>query len=134
MIKSSLSRLQSYSPYTTALFTAAFIFCVAACNTLYSKENYLKNYELFVTQTEQNYTNYTNQDWENSDLEYNKFTSELYQKVYSQLTSEDQHQIGKLKTRYETIKLKIEINNSIQSIKDGVEQTSGALEELVGGR
>ena len=134
MIKSYLSPFNSYSPLTTTLLTVEVLFCNMACNTFYSNDNYQKKIERFVTQTEQNYTNYTNQDWENSDSEYNKCTSELYQKVYSQLTSEDQFQIGKLKTRYETIKLKIEIKNYIQSIKYGVEQTGGALEELVRGK
>ncbi len=132
MIKSYLSRLHSYSPLTTALFIVAVLYFVTGCNLIYSKETYLKDFAQFVLETEQNYTNYTRQDWENTDLKYAKFTSELYQKVYSELASEDQRQVGKLKIRYETIKLKVEINNTIQSIKDGVEQTSGALEELVG--
>ena len=134
MTKSYLSRLHSYSPLTTALFAAAVLFFVTDCNLFYSKETYLKDFAQFVLQTEQNYTNYTNQDWENSDLKYTKFTSELYQKVYSEFTSEDQCQIGKLKARYEIIKFKVNLKNTLQSIKDEAEQAQGAVDELVGGK
>jgi len=69
MKKSVFSCLHSYSLLTTAIFKAAVFFCVAACNLFYSKENYLKNFEQFVTQTKNNYVNYTQNDWEKTDLE-----------------------------------------------------------------
>lgn len=134
MKKSDFSRLHTYSTFTTACLSAAVLFCFTACNSSYTKDKYLKNFELFIMQAEENYTNYTNQDWENSNFEYSKFSSELYKKVYAQLTSEDELQIRKLKTRYEIIKVKKDINNTIQIIKDGVEQTSGALKELIEGK
>ena len=134
MIKSDFSRLQSYSNLTTALFVAMVIFFVTACNLFYSKETYLNDLAQFVLQTELNCNNYSNKDWEKSDLKYRKFTTELYQKVNSELTSEDQFTIGKLKARYETIKFKENMKNTLQSIKNEAEQTVGAIDELVGGK
>lgn len=131
MKKSYHSRLHFYSLFTTFILMVVVLLCVTACDAFYSKDKYLKDFERFVAQTEQNFINYTNDDWDNTDLEYNQFTSELYQKVYSKLTVEDQKQIGKLKARYQTTKLKSEINGTIQSIKDDVIQAKGALEEVV---
>lgn len=131
MKKSHLLSSLFYPPLAPALFTAAVLFCITACNSFYTKDNYLNDFEQFVTQVETEYIHYIPQDWENADSEYEQYTSELYQKVYSELSSEDQRQIGKLKVRYEKVKLKSDIKGTIQSIKDGVDQVVGAIEEVI---
>ena len=131
MIKSYLSRLHSYSHLTTAFYTAAVLFIVTSCNFVYSKENYLKDFDQFVTQVETEYTQFTTLDWKNTDLKYTKFTSELYQEVRTQLSSEDQQQIGRLKARYEKIKFIFNIKNALDDIKNTSDQVKGAIEEFV---
>lgn len=131
MKKSFLACLHPHSFLTTAIIMAAVIFCVTACNLFYSKENYLKDFDTFVSQVETKYTQYTPQDWESAELQYTKFSSELYQKVHSQLSSEDQQQIGRLKARYEKIKFIFNIKNALDDLKNTSDQVKGAIQEFV---
>ncbi len=64
-------------------------------------------------------------------MQYTQFNSELYQKVRSQLTSEDQQQIGKLKARYEKIKFIFNIKNALDDLKNTSDQVKGAIQEFV---
>jgi hypothetical protein len=117
-------------------YKTLFVFCFIAvlnisCDVFYTKETYFKDFEQFVTSTENNFGEYNDIDWENSDIEYKQYTEELYQKVYSDFNENDQRQIGKLKARYEKVKFKYELKNSIQSIKDGAQQVIGAFEEVI---
>ena len=117
-------------------FKSFFVISIIAliqisCDAFYSKQTYLKDFEQFVINTEQNHSEYNDIDWENSDVEFKQYTDELYQKVYNELNESDQQQIGKLKARYEKVKFKYELKNTIQSIKDGIQQTVGAIEEVL---
>lgn len=97
----------------------------------YSKEDYFTDYSQFITQVEQEYTQYDENKWNETELEYNNYNNELYDKVYSELNQEDQKHIGKLKARYQKVKYEYEIKNTIQTIKDGIQQTVGAIEEVL---
>lgn len=131
MIKSKCFVLPSNSTFKVCLFSFVIIFYLSACYTFYTKEKYFTDFNNFVTETEQYHYNYTTSDWENSDYEYSQFTTELYQKIYNELTSDDQQQIGKLKARYQKVKLKSDIKETIQSIKNGVNQTLGIIENVI---
>ena len=97
MKKSFLACLHPLYSLTTAIIMAAVLLCVTACNVFYSKENYLKDFDTFVNQVENEYAQFSTQDWESTDLQYTQFSSELNHKVLTQLSSQDQQQIGKLK-------------------------------------
>lgn len=97
----------------------------------YSKEDYLKDFDQWVTQVETNSPNYTNQEWEEADSQYQLYAVQLYEKVYEDLDFYDQQNIGKLKIRYRNLKLKNDIDNIIQFVEDGVQQTIGAIEEVL---
>lgn len=117
-------------------FKSFFVISIIAliqisCDAFYTKQTYLIDFEQFVINTEQNNSEFNDIDWESSDIEYKKFTEDLYQKVYSDFNENDQRQIGKLKARYEKVKFKYELRNSIQSIKDGAQQVIGAFEEVI---
>lgn len=117
-------------------FKSYFVISIIAliqisCDAFYTKQTYLIDFEQFVINTEQNHSEYNDIDWENSDIEFMQYTDELYQKVYNELNESDQQQIGKLKARYEKVRFKNKLKNTIQSIKDGIQQTVGAIEEVL---
>lgn len=102
-----------------------------SCSLFYNKDVYLDEFASFVEKTEEAAAEYTEHEWQLAETEYRKFTGELYQKVVSELTSEDQSFIGELKLRYEKARITGGIKKTIKSIKDGFEQVKGALEEAV---
>lgn len=117
-------------------FKSYFVISIIAliqisCDAFYTKQTYLIDFEQFVINTEQNHSEYNDIDWENSDIEFVQYTDELYQKVYNELNESDQQQIGKLKARYEKVRFKNKLKNTIQSIKDGIQQTVGAIEQVL---
>lgn len=117
-------------------FKSYFVISIIAliqisCDAFYTKQTYLIDFEQFVINTEQNHSEYNDIDWENSDIEFMQYTDELYQKVYNELNESDQQQIGKLKARYEKVRFKNKLKNTIQSIKDGIQQTVGAIEQVL---
>lgn len=124
-------RLFGLYPSTSIIMIVVLLFLISSCNTFNSKTNYLSDFENFVQRTEKEYINYTYNEWEVIDNEYENYTGELYDKVYTKLTQEDQRNIGKLKGRYHVIKLKVEFKRTIQVIKDGIEQASGAVDEIL---
>lgn len=95
-----------------------------------SKENYLQNFTDFISEIENNYKTYTEEDWNTKEIEYKKLISEKYDQIQSQLTDEDQQTIGKLKARYFKIVLKSGLEQLEEDIKEGAKQLEGFIEEM----
>lgn len=106
------------------------IFLFLSCKN-YNKIDYFTEYNQFITQVESDYIQYDENKWDEIDFVYNKFNKELYDKIYTDLDKFDQQQIGKLKARFQKVKYKYEVNNAIRSVKDVVQQTVGAIEEVL---
>lgn len=122
--------------YFLSNYKFVFVYCFAplilfSCDIFFTKETYFTDFEKFISITEKNCKEYNQEDWDNSDIEYTQFTEDLYKKVYSELNESDQQRIGKLKARYEKAKFKYKLKNTIHSIKDGIQQTVGTIEELL---
>lgn len=124
-------RLKILSSFTLVILLSTILLSIVACSGSYTKVNYLNDFEKFVVEIEANHFNYTSHEWELADNKYEHLTISLYQQVQASLTSEDQKTIGKLKARYESLKLKNTIKNGIKSIKDGLQQAAGALENVI---
>jgi phosphoglycolate phosphatase-like HAD superfamily hydrolase len=101
-----------------------------SCSYFYSKEKYLRDYEQFVSRIEAQSDNFTPAQWDEAQFRYDEFNTELYQRVYADLTPADQQAIGRLKARYTKVQLKYEFNKLLDGVKDGVEQLKGAVEEM----
>lgn len=120
----------NYSKLINSLFFLTVLIWFTSCNR-YSKEDYFSEFEQFTNKVELEYTQYDENKWDETESEYDKYNNELYDKVYPELNIEDQKHIGKLKARYQKIKYEYEIKNTIQTIKDGIQQTVGAIEEVL---
>ncbi|MFA7081516.1 MAG: DUF6565 domain-containing protein [Bacteroidales bacterium] len=117
--------------FSFILITSIILLSFTSCIGSYSKANYLKDFNAFVTEVEANQDLYTSHEWDIADKEYENFTTTLYQEVHASLTPEDQRQIGTLKASFKSLRLKNMLKNGIQSFKDGLDQAAGAVEGLV---
>jgi len=106
MKKNNINCLNGFSSLNSLLILIFPLFIVTSCNVFYSKEKYLTDFEKFIDQTEIKFINFTPEKWDLANAEYDRFTIVLYQRVYVDLTENDQRTIGKLKFRYETSNLK----------------------------
>jgi len=120
-------------PYATnitqTMVLAFFMLLQTSCDHFYSKDNYLRDFEKFVTEIEENASAFTPTDWNEIHLQFDQLNTELYQRIHSELTSEDQQKIGHLKARYAKVMLKHNLNEMLDNVEDGVEQLKGAMEE-----
>jgi hypothetical protein len=108
----------------------AFLVLVTSCNYFYNKEKYLRDYTRFVTDLEQQSPTYTTAQWDEAQLQFEQFNTELYQRIYSDLTPDDQQTIGRLKARYTKVQLRHQLNKMLDGVEDGLEQLKGVVEEM----
>ena len=67
--------------------------------------------------------------WDEAQLRFEQFNTELYQRIYTDLTPDDQQAIGRLKARYTKVQLRHQLNKMLDGVEDGLEQLKGAVEE-----
>jgi len=70
--------------------------CLISCKApVDSKDSYLKEYKAFVEEIKDHKQDYSEEDWKEKDLEFKKFSSELYHKYESELGFLEQARIAK---------------------------------------
>lgn len=120
-------------------FTFVFIFLLftVSCSNLppISKKAYIRNFTSFVNNIDDNYENYTQEDWEKADLRYARFTGQYFEKFESKLTKEDTRKINLLKGKYLGLKIKGKskkvIEDVISTIKNTANEAEGLIETLM---
>lgn len=108
-----------------------FSLLLVGCS-FYSKDTYLEDFSEFVTDVEQNYQSYSEEDWLSADQEYEEYVGETYNNFRAKLTDEDKKQVGKLKAKYQTVKIKHETGKMINDVSDGINQLQGVIEGVIG--
>lgn len=103
------------------LFAATF----TSCN---SKTSYMKRFESFVNSISEKQGTYTDQQWQEADIKFEKFSVTEYARYQTELTKEEKQKIGKLKGKYLAIRAKREMGNLIDNLNDAVEQLGGGIE------
>lgn len=107
-----------------------FLLIVTFGCSSYSKDDYLTDFENFVLDVEIRYKNYSANDWEERDIEFQRFADEYYQQYKEELTNEDKKQVGKLKANYQTTKIKYNAGKIIDKVEDGLNQLEGIIESV----
>ena len=100
-----------------------------ACS-FYSKDKYLKDFHNFVLEVEENASNYTSSDWDYADMKFTEFTIDLYEDFRDELTDAELHEIGRLKGRYSSVRIKKEANTLLDRFEKGLKQVEGFLESF----
>ena len=96
-----------------------------------ASENYIRGFERFVSKVEKENANYTDEDWERKDLEFEKYTNEKYEKVEKKLTSNDRKKIGELTARYYKVRAMAYGNSLIDGVEEGIDYLDGFLNGLL---
>jgi hypothetical protein len=78
-------------------FISVFIFISCAPQ---SKESYLKRYDSFIEEVNKNRSQYTNEDWEKKNTEFNQFANEWYKKFKDDLTLQDELKLATNEIKY----------------------------------
>ena len=106
-----------------------FFVCISlvSCDT---KENYLNSFESFVEDIETNGDEYSKEDWEYCDEEYEAFVGDYMDRYSGQLTKEDYQQIGRLKARYHKAMIAHAVTQLGEAIDASSQIAAGYLEEM----
>jgi hypothetical protein len=99
--------------------------------SFYSKDDYLKGFNAFIIKVEADYKTYSDEDWENKELEYQEYINSQYKKFKEKLTDEDVRSVGKLKGKYQAIKIKYEANKYIDKAVESINQLEGIVEGVI---
>jgi tRNA nucleotidyltransferase/poly(A) polymerase len=114
-----------------------FIFCCILATTCLlvscspSKDRYLTEFSNFVKEIETNYKQYTDEDWEQKEIHYQQYIGKQYQRFEHKFSDSDQEQIGKLKGKYQTIKVKYQAEKFIDNASKNLQQLKGVIEGVM---
>ena len=100
-----------------------------SCNS-YKEQSLKNNLENIVTDTEKNYKNYTEQDWEKKDKAFEEILSKDYLPIKDNMSNDKRKEINILIGKYQALKLKSGINNFKNLLKDGYQQLESLFGEL----
>lgn len=126
---SILSSVIRKSYVITTIIT--FILLFSCCTVFYTKDNYIKDFDKFIQDVKSNSSTFSEADWSNADIQFEKLSVEQYDKFKVELSDAEIEKIGKLKGVYALIKFKKDAKDAIEQTKDIINQAKGALEEVV---
>jgi hypothetical protein len=110
------------------LFICFIFIALPSCNYLYSKENYLTDFETFIEHLDIEYTTHENLDWEKIEEEYIMFSEVYYEKFRDELTDTELNKIAEYNRKYSVIKLKKETNDIIDQTQEVI---GNVIDELI---
>ena len=82
------------------LFALITMIIVASCSSPLNKEAYLEKFDSFIDRIEDDYRDFSAEDWKNADDEFNKFTGEWYDKFEDGFTVAEEFTITGYQARY----------------------------------
>ncbi|MBS1495119.1 MAG: hypothetical protein JST55_16555 [Bacteroidetes bacterium] len=91
----------------------------------------MSNFENFVTETETNFKEYTESDWINADYTFDEFTNEQYLNWKDTMSPSEKNKFNKLVGKYNALKIKKNIGDFKEDVKDIYNQSKSTFEELV---
>ena len=101
------------------------ILLFSACNQRNRSQNAINNLRDFVTKVEENASEFTEEDWNRCDAEYETLAKEIDRYRYS---AENVHEIGRLKGKYTGIKSKYKGKEMIENVENAIEDIKGKIE------
>lgn len=109
--------------YRAVIATAIILFC--SCGPT-NKDKYLKQFEAFVVETEQNADNYSSKDWEKANDIFEEFTDDWYERFAQKLDNNDKKQVGRYVARYH----KVCLTHAIKGFSSAASMLEGYAEEM----
>ena len=123
--------MKSISNFKTQLLLLLILSITIFLSCTPAKTQYFTDLQAFVVKVEKEYPNYTDKDWENTKLAWEKLSKERYEKLEPNLTSEEKTSINVLFDRYEACRDKAVIKDLKNGIKSGIERASNFIKNIV---
>lgn len=101
--------------------------CALVFTSCDKKKHAIDNLSDFVEKVEKNSPDYTKQDWEKVEKEYDELNAEI-EKYENEYSSDEIKRIGKLKGKFLGIKTKDSIKGIINDVKNSADIVKGAIE------
>lgn len=111
------------------LVTILSLLSFTSC-TSYKQKEIKNDLQILISDVEKNNSNYTDQDWETKDKDFENILSKDYLPIKNNLTDEQRLEINKLIGKYEALKIKAGINSLKGILKDGFQQLESIIGEL----
>ncbi len=108
------------------IFLIAAVFCLASCKSLPER------IEIFVSDVEANYENYTELDWAEKDQKMAEFKLE-YAKKADKLSQYERDYINKAFGRYDAAVAKTKVGEAVSGVKELLKEAGHYIEGLVEG-
>jgi hypothetical protein len=103
------------------------MFLLVACE---NKETYLAGFARFVEEVKENGSEYTLEQWQKAERNYQHFAETAYEKYRHELTGLEKEQVGRLKAAFLLVKAKKGVKDFFKDTEDALYQIKGAVEEL----
>ncbi len=81
-----------------------FLFCQCSMN----KDSYLKDFETFISKTEKDYSEMSDQDWEKTLAQFKDYSEKYYEQFKEELDVNEKISISMLKSKFSSCALKRE--------------------------
>jgi type I restriction-modification system DNA methylase subunit len=114
--------------FRNVYYLAFYILLFSSCK-FYTKKSYISTLDTFVIETNNNYKDFTNKDWNEADSLYSNFQDD-YSEIRSELSNEESARINKLLGRYQAIRIKSQINNVKYDMDDMMQQANSFIKEI----
>ncbi|MBL0053077.1 MAG: hypothetical protein IPP29_17000 [Bacteroidetes bacterium] len=83
------------------MMCAVLMLQASACtNISLSKSDYIRNYEVWITQLKIKYKNCKDDDWVKKESEFKSFSENMYSKYKDEFTEEERRQVDNLTGQY----------------------------------
>ena len=92
----------------------AMMVIMTACQQ--SKEDYIKEFKLFVEEVSEEYAEYTEEQWEDVAKEFEALVKQAEQ--YEDMTQEEKIELAKAQAKYAGIEAKKGLNKFVDGVKD----------------
>ncbi len=108
----------------------AILIGIAVCCVLFvacqsSTQKYMNSFEDFVCEVENDASNFSEKEWKQNDVEFDKYVNEKYENVADELSSSDKKKVGELTARYYKVRAKSYGESLMDAIEDGLNYIEG---------
>jgi len=97
-----------------------------------TKKDYIYSYEAFINGVSKNYMTYSLEAWEEADKDFHRFSHNLYQEYYREMSLPEKMEIGKLPIMYHLFKYRSTIEREVAgSVVENTRSLRSHLQDII---
>ena len=101
-----------------------------ACTSNLTKDDYIHNYEAWVSKLKQHYKDYKDADWSWAEVEFKRYGEKEYCRFKDDLTPDERQKVDRLSGQYYAMLAKFKANQVKDEINSIMNKAKGMFEEL----